>query len=675
MPKPIAYQQLPDEVKLMDPDERESYLMNHGYYIVPDMGMKVPGAQTILKDRAGVVDTPHTEDVMGFGPGLTHPENSKAMMRGGATVASTLAGGASLPVALGFGALNVATGPDPFSGRGVAENVANAAFGRLAPVMQMGKLGALGPKLTALKNAAIGAGQVGATQALGNALTADPMPLSPGTMVLGGAASALLPAAAGRFLQAVQKSTPMVRAKMQPIIDRLTKEADAPVPSPTQPELPVIPQVAAKSPTVPAVSTVAPKEAARSLKAEKLASMLQQHGISPDDAALMQDEQWSMLAKAAGVNPPSKDTVQATMGLLRGQTAASKPVTPSAAQPSNQSVSAQPSQNDDLEELMRKSLIAKGVPAEKLPPVSASIAPPATAAAAEPALPSASPSPLSAPKTIYDTIDERIGDLTTERMDKYKRGMQGTNIRENTDAMAVVGEMRRSGSRKFIDDMVASKDWSDVPRKIEYLDMAFPEGEHRSAIQEKILEKVLGGIGSSGEPFGDLTPIERIVSFGKQKFGSKTGTDIINKIFDGSPEAYRNIRDLQKIIEVSGINPDPTQSRLRLFLNNMRPVIGGSLGTGTALALTAYVPVMGPAGAAAGAYTGMKAISIGMDTLADYIGKKGTKWADVLYDMATGGNRYSAQSVSNVISGLRRRAEDERDLNRDQALAEMAQYQ
>lgn len=687
MPRMYTWDTLPQVIKDMDPDEREEYLSEKGILLVPAGVAPPPNA--IANDDAFKrqqssrnIDT-SSADVMGFGPGLTNPKNSENMAKAGVGVASTLAGGGG-PVAAGaMGLLNMAAGPDPFSGRGVAEAGANVLFGRLAPFMNAGQKG--GEFVRALKNGAMGTGQVGATQLLGNALTQNPVPMEPTSMLGAAAASALAPAAAGRFLKAVEKSTPMVRGKMQPIVERLTRKPDAveTLPSPT-PTVPTAQPSAATPIATPAPSAAPTKPfipPARQENANKMADLLHQHGISAEDAALLPDEQWQALATAAGVKTPSKDTIGVALDVLRSKSNPSSALPTKQTLPATANVSAQSSQNDEIAEQLRATLRARGYSDEEIErglAATSSPTPKPSPTAATTSTAGAPPPTPAAPLDLYDSIDNRIGDLTTERMDVYKKGMQGKNIRENTDAMAVIGEMRRTGSRKFIDDLVSSKDWSDVPRKLDNLDAAFPDGEHRTAIKEKITESIMSAVGTGNDPFGDLSPVQRIQAFGKQKFGNKTGVEVINKIF-GSEHAYQNISDLQEIISAAGKSTPGDTTKLRIFWNNARPVIGATVGGGALSGLvngfTAYVPVLGAAGIAAGGYGTVKALTIGMDTAVDWLSRKGTKWADVLYDLATGGNRYSRQTVSNVISGLRRAAEEERDLSQEEALAEMAQYQ
>lgn len=586
MARQYTWERLPQVIKDMDPDEREEYLAEKGILLVPSGVAPPPNAIIESAKRERNIDTSGT-DVMGFGPGLTHPENREAMAKAAIGAGSTALGGGGLIAAGLMGGLNAAMGPDPFSGRGVAEAVGNVAFGRMAPFMNAGVLGKGGQFVQGIKNGLLGAGQVGATQALGDKLTQNPMPasesLGPMGMLGAGAASAILPAAAARFLKSVEKSTPMVRNKMQPIVDRLTKKPQAVETLPAGPDIP----------TAPATF----------------------------------DDKVKKLVQYVEDSDPER----------YGKTDA---------------ILAQPSQNDDLAAQMRATLIARGIPEEEIDRKLAAMG--GTA-------PTPRPSPPAAPIPTAGAPPTPAAPLAISDIDAMAA--------RNPNATA----FKRLGGKtptEYIEETVSGKNWGSIPEVIREMDAAFPDGQFRNAVREKITEKVLSGVGEAGA-FGDLSPLQRIQAFGKQKFGEKTGAQVINQIFD-SPEAYRNLSDLQDIIDASGRGGDKPGwwNHAKVFVNKFSPVIGG-----TAFGVTMYVPMLqNPAVATGGLALGtVKAFTLGSDALAEYLGKKNTKWADVLYDLATGGNRYSAQSVSNVISGLRRRAEDERDLSADEAAAEYQQ--
>lgn len=52
------------------------------------------------------------------------------------------------------------------------------------------------------------------------------------------------------------------------------------------------------------------EEAARSRKAFKLTSTLRRCSITPDEAREFTDDQWRIVADAAGTNPPSPTTIE-----------------------------------------------------------------------------------------------------------------------------------------------------------------------------------------------------------------------------------------------------------------------------------------------------------------------------------------------------------------------------
>lgn len=582
----VTWDELPEPIKQMDPDERESFLLRNNAILMPRGVAPPPNAIfSAPSERERNIDT-SSADVMGFGPGLTHPENRENMMKAAAAGASTALGGGG-PVAIGASAaLNAAFGPKVNSGRGVAENVANVAFGRLNPV--------IGPALSkgssmaqAAKQFLAGAGQVTGTQAAGAALQGEDQNMN--ELIQSALAGGVGTSATNAFLQGVQNSTPMVRKQMAPIVERLKGK----------------PPAVAQTPTPAVAPTPMPLQA--------------EEAVDPFTQKIRQtiDYIQKKNPEMYGIESPS--------------------------------VSAQSSQND-LEEQLRKSLIAAGKDPAPLPPPASK----PVAAAVD------TPVALKDPPITVSAIDEMAA--------------------KNPNATA----FKRLGGKlpsDYIEETVSGKEWGTLPDVMREMDAAFPEGQFRDAVRQKITEKVLGGIGEAGA-FGDLSPLQRIQAFGKQKFGEKTGAQVINQIFD-SPEAYRNLSDLQEIIEISGRSATEKgagQSKARFILNNWRPVLAGSGGLG-AMQLTAYIPAAGTIGAAAlggaaayGASKGaVKAITLTAESIAEFLGKKNSKWADVLYDMATGGNRYSAQSISNVISGLRRRATEERDLTDEEAAAEYAQ--
>ena len=64
------------------------------------------------------------------------------------------------------------------------------------------------------------------------------------------------------------------------------------------------------------------KLAAQLKKANVLASTLIRYGVSASDAALMGAKEWNLLALAASVHPPSKETCDTALGILRDTEAA-----------------------------------------------------------------------------------------------------------------------------------------------------------------------------------------------------------------------------------------------------------------------------------------------------------------------------------------------------------------
>jgi hypothetical protein len=58
------------------------------------------------------------------------------------------------------------------------------------------------------------------------------------------------------------------------------------------------------------------ERSARLEKAVALVAVLAEHQIAASDVALMTDEHWRMLAKAARVNPPSWRTQQMILGMM-----------------------------------------------------------------------------------------------------------------------------------------------------------------------------------------------------------------------------------------------------------------------------------------------------------------------------------------------------------------------
>jgi len=59
------------------------------------------------------------------------------------------------------------------------------------------------------------------------------------------------------------------------------------------------------------------KLAAQMTKAHKLAARLRGHDISADEARGITAEQWAMLSRAIGINPPSAETVEMVIGYLQ----------------------------------------------------------------------------------------------------------------------------------------------------------------------------------------------------------------------------------------------------------------------------------------------------------------------------------------------------------------------
>lgn len=59
------------------------------------------------------------------------------------------------------------------------------------------------------------------------------------------------------------------------------------------------------------------KLAAQMTKAHKLAARLRGHDITADEARGITPEQWAMLARAIGINPPSAETVEMVIDYLK----------------------------------------------------------------------------------------------------------------------------------------------------------------------------------------------------------------------------------------------------------------------------------------------------------------------------------------------------------------------
>jgi DNA topoisomerase IB len=78
-------------------------------------------------------------------------------------------------------------------------------------------------------------------------------------------------------------------------------KAGSSAPAATPP--PTVTTIPAAKPAIPAQAF---EDAARTAKAAPMAQLLSDHGISAADAGRMTDDQWGQLAKAAGVNAPSK---------------------------------------------------------------------------------------------------------------------------------------------------------------------------------------------------------------------------------------------------------------------------------------------------------------------------------------------------------------------------------
>lgn len=548
----------------------------------------------------------------------------KAGNAGVAAGATALGGGGPVVSALAgyLGKDNDAT-----SGQGIASNVLNMAAGPLGRFANSGQFAKLGPFLRGAKDAALGAGEVGGAQILGNvlgeAMGEKPTELNPLAALAGGGMAAGVPPLMGKIMAAYRAAPPQLRDRIFPMLqawkDLIQKQGAPAVPPAT---VPVNTQpIAAELPAV------------------------DKNGVPSDFTQKINDLLEFQYQKNPALRP-------------------------------------QPEAND-LASQLEASLKARGMQPPSPEPQ------PAPAITPQPPPPSI---PVTTPTAQAEVPDlhKRISERTRQLLNPPKVALTGKGkfggsniaddlrqrpddaIRSNDEIMRTVSEIKAKGVNDFLEAAISDANLKDLPTTLKHLDEAFPEGEARQALRERVVEKVLGAVGETGE-FGDLSIIQRLKSFGGQKFGDKTGAQVINDIFGGQ-DAMHHLNNLEDALsstieqQMQG-NKEGWLNHAKIFINKHRPVIGGSLlPAGLATVYFGGTPALAGTG---GALT-VKAISIGADELGKLLGRSRSKWSDMLRDLVQGTQRYSPAQINAFLSELRRKGTEERTQSPEEADSEIA---
>lgn len=421
-------------------------------------------------------------------------------------------------------------------------------------------------------------------------------------------------------------------------------------------------------------------------RAAKLAEVLKAAGATPEQIELMGDQHWKMVEKQAGIAPSriSADSIAESRDMAAKM------------------LGANPVPKPSTENALKASLIANGIDPGKIPvdttqtvtrPLNAKLFDSegkpiseithqvetvpstwTTAAATAPSEPQA-----AAIKTA--TAAQQSLDKANQRYSAIQSRLNNPKAKQwnalNSEDQDFVQSLRKEGVAPYFNRTLDDpEELTKLPERINQMERVFPDSDVRRTLQSHIVEKILSGAGKSGD-IGDLSVLQRFKDFAGKDVGGKSGRDILNDVF-ASKEATRNLDDLYDIAKESIDSTkkgDGWLGKLKFFMNS--GTIGLPISAGTAGALgTFYLHSGGgvfKGAAAVGAAAGtVKAITIGMDEMASWLSRSHSKTADVLWDLSKGGVRHSPGTINQVISGLRRRAESEREITEAQAQAEQA---
>lgn len=631
----VEWDELSEDMRKLPRERVEEILAKQGGKLAPPWmktGQGLPGAaapNVSMSDGMSNLDR-----ILTMRPdpkSATAPVTAKSLAGAAIPMATGAIGGGPIGSVLS-GILQ--QGQDPFSAQGIAANTLNAAGGPILGAAQ--KIKQLGPFLGGIRDAAVTGGELIGTNQLEKIL-ADKIgeqyqPMSGGQVLGASALTALMPPGLARIKQAFDKAPENIKAQLLPLIQNL-------FPQGTSAEAPprVTPQITPQeAPRATGGFTLQEKagdtEFTRRLNAILKSQMQQNPSLRPEPPPQQPNLEDLLAAslKARGIEPPAGAKLPATP--------ITKPTVP---------VEPPPPIKVDLTPNTPESIAAEGLTA---PPASIKEAKIAAAPNAE----------------LYSKIDA------------IARKAEATgDAKAFLDRMTAKPEAGGLGPEGFIDRMVSTPEGlKELPMLLRHTEGIFPNNELKDALRTKIISNALSGIGDTKL---DAGPLARLKAFAGQDFDGKKGSEVINEVF-GSTDAYRNLEDMHDIIEHSVTHGAGGLGKLRMYIDRgLKFGLPVDIGVGTITAFIGHGTAFGAAGGAAATagaaaavpLLGVKAYTLTVDKIVDMITRSRTKWADVLYDMAVGGNRHSAATINNIEGQIRRRASDVRTLTDEEARAEM----
>jgi hypothetical protein len=592
-----------------------------------------PGLRKTAYEQAAPLMPPVGDT--GVDPDIASVEALKSWKQVGqaglAAAATRLGGGGPGAMALsGYFGRN----DSPTSGAGAAQLLMNAATGPFAKFGNMGKLGQLGPFLRTMKDSAIGAGEVGSAQAIGDLINsatgqqATQEPLSPWMgAAAGGTGSGIVSALTGRFQKAAQQATPQVRDRMLSWIEQLRKGGVPDLP-------PTVNLAPMNSATIAQEAATLPKGALPANPYEHLAAKYSDRfpkPQSPAEPVNKLERQLEASLAAHGINlPPAKVSALA------------KPVPEAGPDPGTVSLDNMDAAIARILEQRPPALIQKLL-GLKYPPAPSK--PPATVSLTPPLKPAATPDPAPVPVTAAAAPERTIFDEADEYVKKLPRTFEDKGIND------VIEAINARGVSSYIDKEIGGKDLSNLPQLKGRLETILPENG-KAILRERILSKIMSGVGESGA-FGDLSPIQKLKTFGGMDVGGKKGAQVINDVFD-SPEATHHLNNLYEAAERTieqQLHPDPKWANSLKVLYKSLPSIG--MGGAGIPYLTFH---FGPLGLAAGV---AGTIAVSADKIGALVGRKRSKWSDMILDLVEGSGKYTPAQINALLSELRKLGEEE----------------
>lgn len=236
-----------------------------------------------------------------------------------------------------------------------------------------------------------------------------------------------------------------------------------------------------------------------------------------------------------------------------------------------------------------------------------------------------------------------------------------TNL--SPEAANTVAAIGKQGPQAYVDTLMNTPEGiRQLPTAMRQMDEAFGDqvgGEAKKLIRSRFAEKILDST-NVNETGADVNSLPFI----KQALALKP--DEINGIF-GSKEAADSLKKFAAAVEASHRVPElpPTEEQplVKWGAPAMKALLAAGIGGGagyygygadprTAAEIGVGMAVFMVAGPKMTRFYSLKA-----DTLANYLSKNRSKWADVMLSLAEGEPRFESATVNHVLNGLKQHAD------------------